>query len=173
MTFDNRIDSVDTILATPLSSEQVTSCHLNSSSGVEDVELGQFVNSTAQTPTTTGTDSIDTLVQSGCQLSTDESSNIELTGDRLSERHCAERDHEADGSNDNAPHLVESGSVPTLLPLDGESALLAEDLPQEKTGFSEVFQEGDPPGKFSPLHVTDARAGAASSLGEAYPKDSS
>ncbi|WP_414585331.1 DUF3987 domain-containing protein [Scytonema sp. PCC 10023] len=172
--FDNRIDSVDTIMAASLSSEQLTSCHLNSSLGAEDVESCQFVNSTPQMPTATGTDSIDTFVQSGCQLSTDELSNIELTGDRLSERHCAPRAHdEADRSNDNAPHLVESGSVPTLLPLDGDSALLAEGLPQEKTGFSEVCQEGGSPGKFSPLHVTDARAGAASSLGEAYPKDSS
>jgi hypothetical protein len=169
--FGNRIDSVDTIMAASVCSEQVTSCYLNSSLGVEDVESRQFVNSTPQMPTATGSDSIDTLVQSGCQLSTDESSNIGLTGDRL--RHCTPRDHEADRSNDNAPHLVDEGSVPTLLPLDGESALLAEGLPQEKTGFSEVCLQGDPPGKFSPSHVTDACAGAASSLGEAYPKDSS
>lgn len=169
--------SFDTILAVPFSSKQVTRCHLDSSLGAEDVNSRQFVNSTAQMPTAKSVDLIDALVQSGCQLSTDELSNIELTGDRLlltemlCEQHCAERDHLCDRSNDNAPHLVEERSAPTLLPLNGESALLMEDLPQEKMGFSKVCQEGKPPGKFSPLHVTEA--GAVSSLGAADRKDSS
>lgn len=127
--FDSRIDSVDTILAVPFSSKPVTRCHLDSSLGAEDVNSRQFVNSTAQMPTAKSLDLIDALVQSGCQLSTDELSNIESTGDRLlltemlCEQHCAERNHLCDRSNDNALHLVEERSAPTLLPLNGESAL--------------------------------------------------
>lgn len=104
--FDNIIDPVDTYSAASFLTEQLTSRDLNSSLDVEELELCQFVNSTVQMPTATGSDSIDILDQSGCQLSTDELSNIEFIGDRF---------------NDNVHHLVESDGVPTLLPLDGES----------------------------------------------------
>jgi hypothetical protein len=104
---NNSLSSPCSLLSSPPHGS-ATNCHLNSL--LEDVESRQFVNSNTQTPTTTGSDSIDTLVQSGCQLSTDESSNVEFLSDR---------------SNDNAPHLVESGCVPTLLSSDSEPALSA------------------------------------------------
>lgn len=104
--FDKIINSVDTHSVASFLTEQLTSCDLNSSLDVEKLELCQFVNSTVQMPTATGSDSIDTLDQSGCQLSTDELSNIEFIGDCF---------------NDNVSHLVESDGVPTLLPLNGES----------------------------------------------------
>ncbi len=104
--FDNIIDSVDTHSVGSFLIEQLTSCDLNSSLGIEELEICQFVNSTVQMPTATGSDSIDILDQSGCQLSTDELSNLEFIGDRF---------------KDNVPHLVESDGVPTLLPLDAES----------------------------------------------------
>lgn len=73
-TVDNIIDTFDTNLAASISLEEVISSNLNSSLGVEDVELRQFVNLDVETPTATSVDSIDTQDQSECQLSIDESS---------------------------------------------------------------------------------------------------
>ena len=105
--FDNIIDSFDTSVAADIVKEQVislshttvdkagniqvaadavkeevTSHDLNSPLAVESVEPCQFVNSNAEMPTGTGTDSIDQESQSECQLSIDESLNIETPGDR-------------------------------------------------------------------------------------------
>ncbi|MEC4812737.1 MAG: DUF3987 domain-containing protein [Scytonema sp. PMC 1069.18] len=117
--FDNRIDSIDTNLSVSVSLEQVAiaQADLNSSLDLTDLETRQFVNSNAQKPTATGTDSIDTPCQSGCQLSTDESSNMELGGEL---------------AQDHVSHFVESGVVPMLLSSDGESAPFAEPRVEER-----------------------------------------
>ncbi|GAX46118.1 hypothetical protein NIES4075_71390 [Tolypothrix sp. NIES-4075] len=98
-TFENKIDICETSVAADVVKEKVTNHDLNSSLDLENVESCQFVNSNAEMPTVSSADSIDIPRQSECQLSIDESLNIETPG--VSE-------------DDNAPHLVESADVPTL-----------------------------------------------------------
>ena len=128
--FDNIIDSFDTRVAADVVKEQVTSHHLNSSLAVENVESCQFVNSNAEMPTVTGTDSIDQEGQSECQLSIDESLNIETPGDRQDDNPPSVDlkfpmsviiETPGVSEDDNAPHLVESDDVPMLPLLDSDA----------------------------------------------------
>ncbi|BAZ70754.1 MAG: DUF3987 domain-containing protein [Pelatocladus maniniholoensis HA4357-MV3] len=116
--FDNEIDSFDTNLSAPLSSEKVTNCYSNPSLRLEDVELRQFVNSNAQMPTATSTDLIDTNCQLERQLSTDEWSNIEFLGN---------------SHDDDSSQFLGGNDVPTPLPSNGNAAESLSGLLQEST----------------------------------------
>ncbi|WP_029630753.1 MULTISPECIES: DUF3987 domain-containing protein [Nostocales] len=110
--------------------EQVTSHHLNSSLDVENVESCQFVNFNAEMPTVTGIDSIDQEGQSECQLSIDESLNIETPGVSKSDNPPSVDlkfpmsviiETPGVSKDDNAPHLLELADVPSLPLLDSDA----------------------------------------------------
>ncbi len=116
--FDNEIDSFDTKLAAPISSEKVTSCHSNSSLRLEDLKSCQFVNSNAQMPTANGTDFIDTNSQLECQLSTNKWSDIEFLGN---------------SQDDGSSQFFGENDVSTPLPSNGNTAEALTDILRKST----------------------------------------